>query len=239
MQTHILVVSADALQAKLLRALLASQDYTVTTINDPRAILDTLARQTIDLVVVDVALPWQDGYSLCAQLKRTHSNIGVVLLSDRHATEDLVRAFSHGADDCLMRPYEPAELLARLQGVLRRYRRVERNRYGALIKVGNTSLDLSRLTFRGAQGTEVALAPTEMRILECLMRSAHMVLPRERLIEHVWGYDCESADNRVDVYIRRLRRKIEGDTPGRALIRTIRGAGYVYQGDVPFDGQCA
>lgn len=231
MTTHMLVVDNDPLHTKLLRFLLEDHGYGVSTVADPREVLRAMQQEAVDLVLLAVALPSQDRFSLCAQLKHSHGDIPVVILSERHQPEDLVHGFSQGADDYLIRPYEPAELLARVQAVLRRYRRVERNRYGVLVKVGSTSLDLGRLIFRGVAGQEVVVTPTEMRVLECLMRNAHTVMPRERLIEQTWGYDSESADNRVDVYIRRLRNKLEAQPRDPQLIRTIRGVGYIYEGE--------
>src|SRR6202022_4501263 len=128
------------------------------------------------------------------------------------------------------RPYDPAVLLARIQAVLRRYHRQERHADGVLVTVGGTQLDLGRLTFTTAAGREVLITPTEMRLLECLMRNAHMVITREKLIAQTWGYESENADNRIDVYMRRLRQKIEAHPKESALIRTIRGVGYVYDG---------
>lgn len=233
MKTHILVVDDDPLHCKILSFLLAEHGYEVITIDDGRGAPDALRERDVDLILMEVSLPYQDGYSLCAQLKRLHADTPIILLSTRATTGDLVKGFSQGADDYITRPYEPAELLARVQAVLRRYRRVERNLYGVLVKVGGTALDLGRLSFTAASGHSVLVTPTEMRILECLMRNAHSVISRERLIEQTWGYDSESADNRVDVYIRRLRHKIEAHPKDRNLIRTVRGIGYIYEGDTP------
>jgi DNA-binding response OmpR family regulator len=233
MQTQILVVDDDPLHTKMLTFLLQEHGYAVAVVDDPRAVAEALRRVPADLILTEVALPYQDGFALCAQLKRQHPDTPVVILSDRRETQDLVKGFAQGADDYVGRPYEPAELLARVQAVLRRYRRAERHLYGVLVKVGGTSLDMGRLTFTTPTGHAVLVTPTEMRILECLMRNAHAVIRREQLIEQTWGYDSESADNRVDVYIRRLRHKIEAHPKDRNLIRTIRGVGYVYEGDVP------
>ena len=231
MSMHILVVDDDPLHTKMLDYLLAGQGYAVTLVADPRALPDALRRHPVDLALLATALPYQDGFALCAQLKRAHPDTPVVLVGTGGAIAQLLRGFAQGADDYVARPYEPAELLARVQAVLRRYRRAERNLYGVLVKVGGTSLDIGRLTFTTPTGNAVLVTPTEMRILECLMRNAHQVVTREKLIEQTWGYDSESADNRVDVYIRRLRQKIEAHPKDRHLIRTIRGVGYVYEGD--------
>lgn len=166
----------------------------------------------------------------CKQLKLQHPDIPVVLLSTHETTDDLIKGFDQGADDYLVRPYEPAELLVRIRAVLRRYRRVERSRYGVLVEAGNTSLDLGRLTFRSPSGRTVLVTPTEMRLLECLMGNAETAVSRETLIAQTWAYEADNSDNRVDVYIRRLRHKIEAHPKDRNLIRTIRGVGYVFDG---------
>jgi two-component system response regulator RegX3 len=239
MKTRILVVDDDALHSKFLSFLLNEAGYEARILHDRRAVRRYLAQNAADLILLDVTLPFGSGLGFCMRLRRDYSDIPIILLSTRASTTDLVKGFSQGADDFITRPYEPAELLARVQAVLRRYRRVERNLYGVLVKVGNTALDLGRLSFTAASGHAVLVTPTEMRILECLMRNAHSVISREKLIEQTWGYDSESADNRVDVYIRRLRHKIETHPKDRNLIRTVRGTGYIYEGDLPTEQRSA
>jgi two-component system, OmpR family, response regulator RegX3 len=231
MKTQILVIDDDPLHCKMLSFVLTDAGYEASILGDRRAVNYYLQQNAVDLILLDLSLPFGGGLGLCAQLRRDHSDIPVILLSERVGTADLVKGFNQGADDYVTRPYEPAELLARVQAVLRRYRHVERHLFGALVKVGETSLDLGRLSFTAASGRSVVITPTEMRILECLMRSANAVISREKLIVETWGYDSDSADNRVDVYIRRLRRKIEAHPKDRNLIRTVRGIGYVFQGE--------
>ncbi len=239
MKTRILIVDSDPLRRKFLSFLLSEHGYEAATLSDHRAADPYVKRHVVDFILLDVTLPFGSGLDYCAQLKRDHEDTPIILLSEQVKTEDLVRGFTQGADDFITRPYEPAELLARVQAVLRRYRRLERNLFGVLVRVGATALDLGRLSFTAASGRCVLITPTEMRLLECLMRNAHAVISREKLIEQTWGYDSESADNRVDVYIRRLRHKIEAHPKDRNLIRTIRGVGYIFQGDQhdnPTDG---
>jgi two-component system, OmpR family, response regulator RegX3 len=231
MTTHILIVDDDPLRAKMLTFLLVDAGYAASTLADPRAADCGSGGTAVDLALVDATAPSPDGFALCARLKRRDGETPVIVMGERHTTDDLVRAFAQGADDYVARPYDPAELLARVQAVLRRYRRVERNRFGATVRVGGTSLDLGALAFSGASGCRVAVTPTEMRLLECLMRNANAVISREKLIVETWGYDSGSADNRIDVYIRRLRRKIEAHAKDRDLIRTVRGIGYTFHGD--------
>jgi two-component system response regulator RegX3 len=231
MKTRILIIDDDPLHAKLLSFIINDAGYEASILGDRRAVNHCLQQNTIDLILLDLSLPFGSGLGLCAQLRREYSDIPIILMSERVGTADMIRGFNQGADDYVTRPYEPAELLARAQAVLRRYRHVERHSFGTLVKVGETSLDLGRLCFTAASGNSVVVTPTEMRILECLMRSANTVISRERLIVETWGYESDSADNRVDVYIRRLRRKIEIHPKDRNLIRTVRGIGYVFQGE--------
>lgn len=231
MKTHILIVDDDPLHCKLLSFLFTDTGYEASTLGDHRGIDAFLREHAVDLILLGVTLPSVNGFNLCAQLRRQHSDTPVILLSERGTTNDLVRGFNQGADDYVTKPYEAAELLARVQAVLRRYRRAERNHFGALVKVGATSLDLGRLSFTASSGRAVVITPTEMRILECLMRNANAVIPREKLIEQTWGYDSENADNRIDVHIRRLRHKIEAHPKDRNLIRTVRGVGYSFHGE--------
>lgn len=231
MKTHILIVDEDPLHCKLLSFLLTDAGHEASILGDQRGIDPFLREHAVDLILLGVMLPSVNGFTMCAQLRQAHSDTPIILLSERCTTTDLVRGFNQGADDYVTKPYEAAELLARVQAVLRRYRRVERNHFGALVKVGKTSLDLGRLSFTASSGRAVVITPTEMRILECLMRNANAVIPREKLIEQTWGYDSENADNRIDVHIRRLRHKIEAHPKDRRLIRTVRGVGYAFQGE--------
>lgn len=230
MNTHILIVD-DASRAEPLVVLLGDAGYRVSALADPRAIEPFLRDRTVDLVLLGVARPSLDGVGVCAQLRRAHPDTPVILLSERRATADLVRGFEEGADDYIVEPYEAAELLARVAAVLRCHRRVDRAGAGALLRVGEASLDLGRLSFTTSSGHATMITPTEMRLLECLMRNANAVIPREKLIHETWGYESETGNNRVDVYIRRLRQKIEANPKDRDLIRTVRGVGYVFGGD--------
>src|SRR5260370_26421548 len=121
MQTHILVVDDDPLHTKLSTFMLADAGCTVTVLADPRAVEATLQQQSVDLVLMKASLPYVNGYTLCAQLKRAYSDTPIILLSGYASTEDLVKGFSQGADDFVKHPYDPAVLLARIQSVLPPY----------------------------------------------------------------------------------------------------------------------
>lgn len=239
MGTHVLVIDDDPLNSKLLSFLFADADYAVSTLTDPREVGLFLQRHAVDLILLAVKLPYIDGLSVCAQLRRERSDTPIILMGERSTTADLVRGFNQGADDYVTKPYEAAELLARVQAVLRRYRRVDRAVAGATVKVGKTTLDLGRLSFTAASGRAVVITPTEMRLLECLMRNANAVIPRETLIAQTWEYESDNADNRIDVHIRRLRHKIEAHPKDRNVIRTVRGVGYSFHSDHEVARGCA
>lgn len=229
MQPQILIVDDDLLVCKMLSFLLADSGYDPIVVNDPRTVDATLEQHAIDLILLDVKLPFIDGFAMCTALRRRHSQIPIIFLTARVEQTDKLQGFDQGADDYVSKPFEPNELLARIQAVLRRYQRSESNRFGSIIKAGVTSLNLGELEFIDPTRKPILLTPTEMKLLECLMRNADLVVSRELLIERTWGYDYDGGNNRVDVYIRRLRRKIEVNPFEPQFIHTVRGTGYVYR----------
>ena len=229
MKAHILIVDDDPFLSKMLVFVLTDSGYQASAIPDPDAALRFLDEQSVNLVLLDVMLPRTDGLALCTAIQRRHPEVPVIFLSGRGALSDKVEGFNRGADDYLAKPFEPMELLARIQAVLRRHRRAERNVFGMTIKVGQAALDMQELRFVTPQREPVVLTPTEMAILECLMRNANAVISRETLIVRTWGYDFDGAGNRINVYIGRLRQKIEIDPVDPIYIQTIRGLGYVFR----------
>ncbi|HEY8291131.1 MAG TPA: response regulator transcription factor [Thermomicrobiales bacterium] len=229
MNTHILLVDDDPLISKLLAFLLGEAEYVMTALADPRHVGDFLRDNRIDLFLLDITLPHVDGYAVANALRRAHPDIPIIFLSAHAQVSDKVEGFNQGADDYIVKPFEPAELLARIQAVLRRYRRAERNVSGSVIRAGEACLDFGELQFSAPGRPSALLTPTEMKLLECLMRNANAVITREALIERTWGYDCDEFGNRVDVYIRRVRAKIEPDPGDPTFIHTIRGLGYMFR----------
>ncbi len=229
MSPHLLLLDPDPFMTKMLVFLLQDGGYRTTTLADPRLVGTLLAETAVDLILLDVLLPHIDGLTLCTTLRRDHPDIPVIFLSARGTVGDKVAGFARGADDYVAKPFEPTELIVRIQAVLRRYRRTERNLFGMVVKVDNMTLDLGQLQFSAPGRPAVLLTPTEMKILECLMRNANAFVSRETLIERTWGFDYEGDTNRVEVYIRRLRTKLEEDPNNPVFIRTKRGVGYVFK----------
>jgi two-component system OmpR family response regulator len=173
-----------------------------------------------DAIVLDVMLPGLSGFDVCRALREQEVWSPVLMLTARDAVEDRVSGLDAGADDYLVKPFAIAELLARLRALTRRGS-AERP---AVLEVGDLSLDPARRIVRRA-GTEVQLSAKEFSLLEILMRRPGEVLSRLALIEHAWDFAYETRSNVVDVYVRRLRAKI--DRPfGRDSIETVRGVGY-------------
>jgi DNA-binding response OmpR family regulator len=173
-----------------------------------------------DLVVLDLGLPGLDGIEVCRRL-REDGDVPILILTARTETEDRVKGLDSGADDYLVKPFERDELLARIRALLRR----RPPRGSATLRVGELRLNPdTREVHRGER--EIELTSREFELLEYLMRNQRLVVPRERLLDDVWGYDPTAATNTVDVFVSNLRRKLELGGESR-LLHTKRGAGYV------------
>jgi DNA-binding response OmpR family regulator len=213
----------------MVRAVLADEDYQVETVRTGAEAIAQVRGQATALVLLEKRLPDVDGFTLLGELRARRYTGPVMFVSSVSQVEVIAAAFHHGADDYLVKPFEPSELLARITAIIRR--RYDRNQQalGSILRVGDAELDMRTLTYRSDVTPPTLLTPTESRLLECLMRNVQIVISRETLIERVWGYDFAGETNRVDVYIRRLRAKIEGSRNGRRYLHTVRGVGYVFR----------
>jgi two-component system response regulator RegX3 len=227
---RIVVIDPNTMVGKLLRFVLGQAGYeqVVLARTASEAISAVVGRET-DAVLMEVDLPDGDGYQLCRELRGSRYNGPIIFVSQRQDSKDRVRAFKNGADDFIVEPFDPAELVARVEAVTRRYKQIDHQALGTVLKVGDAELLISELTFRSAGRPPALLTPTEMRILECMMRNHQVTITRDTLIERTWGHEFIGESNRVDVYIRRLREKIERDPAHPEYIHTIRGVGYVFR----------
>lgn len=205
--------------------LLKTQSYSVDSAFDGEEGLAYLAVADYDVIILDVMMPKLDGFAVVERLRRSGSKTPVLMLTAKDALEDKIKGLDLGADDYLVKPFEFAELLARLRAMLRRdNREVLTNR----ITFGQVSLDLAgRQVIKGDQ--LIDLTAKEYEILEFLARNANVVMSRETIREHVWDYDYEGDSNVIDVLIKNIRRKL-GETSTQSIIQTKRGQGYVVQG---------
>jgi DNA-binding response OmpR family regulator len=222
----ILVVDDDPMTGKMLRFLFSEEGYEVHVEPHVKAARAFLNRRGPDLLIMDVMMPGTDGFEFCRQLRAEGFNKPIIFLTARIETADKVSGLHIGADDYLIKPFEPAELVARVQAVLRRASQSGTGLNRSRLRVGGLELNISALEAMLPDGKIAYLTPTEMRFLECLMHHAGRVVTRDMLVEWVWGYDYEGESNRVEVYIRRLRQKLGDDSSSPRYIETLRGSGY-------------
>ncbi len=222
--TKILVVDDDPRLLAMLRRTLTYEGFFVVTAADGKAGLQQIAAQHPDLVVLDWLMPELNGIEVVRALRQHKNPTLILMLTARDAVEDRVRGLEHGADDYLVKPFAPAELLARIRALLRRPGCARE----AKLVYADLSLDpVTRETRRGGRPFE--LTSKEFDLLLYLMRFPRQVLRREQILQQVWGYDL-GDDNVLEVYIGYLRKKTEAGGETR-LIQTVRAVGYVLRED--------
>ena len=220
--TTVLIADDDQKLLKMVRRTLAYEGFQVITATNGLEALARMESGAPDLLVLDWMMPELDGLELLTRLRETDNDIPVLMLTARDAVEDRVTGLNRGADDYLVKPFAPSELLARIQALLRR---AKTDRSEAPLIFADLYLNpVTRQTRRGDRSFE--LTPKEFELFYLLMRHPRQVLVRDRILEEVWGYDFGGEDNVLEVYIGYLRRKTEAGGEPR-LIQTIRGVGYV------------
>jgi two-component system copper resistance phosphate regulon response regulator CusR len=222
---RILLVEDEPQAAGMLALGLREQGYAVDIAADGDQALAATPRISYDLVILDVILPGKDGLSVCRELRRSGHDMPILMLTARDTLQDRVTGIDHGADDYITKPFEYGELLARIRALLRR----RDSAYLEEIHVGDLRVDLrARLVERG--GKPVDLSAKEYAVIEYMALRAGDLVTREDLSEHVWDENFNSFSNLVEVYMLRLRRKIDAGHTLK-LIRTRRGEGYVLSAD--------
>ncbi len=228
---RIVVVEPARLSGRVLEFVLADAGHEVVLIATAAAALGAVIGRETDAVLLsaDLPRPGPDGYDLCKELRGRRYNGPLLFVTPSQAIDDKVRAFTVGADDYLVVPFDPRELLARVEAMVRRCRAADRQGLGTIVRVGDAELSLGDQSFRREGRVPETLTPVELRMLECLMRNQGITIGRETLIERVWGFDFLGDSNRVDVYIRRVRKKVEDNPDQPTYIHTVRGIGYVFR----------
>ncbi len=222
---RILVVDDDVLLRKLVRYVLQEAGYDVAAVDGAAAALRVMEREDVHLIILDVTMPGMNGLEFCRRVRAQRADVPILFLSGQQDVNDTVAGFDAGGDDYLAKPFEPRELLARARALLNRQLWGAASVGGTTLKAGGLTLDLAKLSVQLPDSRVVALSPTEVHLLQYLMANAGRVVTRDLILQAVWGHDFESESNLVDVYIRRLRRKLEAH-PSRRLIETVRGMGY-------------
>lgn len=222
----ILVVDDEPHVLKLVKANLESSGYKVLTATDGEEALQTVERETPDLVVLDLMLPKLDGYTACRRI-REFSSVPIIMLTARSAQMDLIHGFEVGADDYLIKPFSVPELLMRIQAVLRRSQWPEEMIVRRAFKAGPIEIDFAqhRVT---RDGQPVKLTPTEYRLLAYLAVNANRVISHRELLRVVWGPEYGEESEYLRVYMRYLRQKLEPDPANPRYLLTQPAAGYMF-----------
>ena len=222
-QTRILIVEDEAVTRDLIATLLR-KEYAVTPVADAAAALAQLKGGRFDLLVLDLNLPDGDGLALARELG-PRPGPAVIIVTARSDDVDRIVGLELGADDYITKPFNPRELMARIKAVLRRF---ERPLEPSVVNVGDITIDTGAMTLT-VRGTTVPTTATEFRLLDYLARHPGRVFTRDNLLDAVWRDTAFVTPRSVDVYVRRLREKIESDPEQPIYLRTVRGAGYRFE----------
>jgi len=223
-KTSVLVVDDDVNICELIRLYLEKEGYEVLAVHNGKSSLDVFTDSAPNLVILDIMLPGMDGWQVCREIRKI-SNIPIIMLTAKGETFDKVLGLELGADDYIVKPFDPKELVARVKAVLRRYERSDFD----VREVVFPNLVINKSTYVvKLNGKEIDLPPKELELLYFLASNPNKVFTREQLLENVWGYDFYGDSRTVDVHIKRLREKI--DQPGQVWqLKTVWGVGYKFE----------
>jgi two-component system alkaline phosphatase synthesis response regulator PhoP len=228
MDMRVLIVEDEAALATTLRDRLRKEHYAVTVVGDGQSALDVAAREKFDLIVLDVMLPGQSGLTVCRKLRQLGSAMPILMLTAKRQLADKVAGLRTGADDYLTKPFQMAELLARVEALLRRS-----SQNGAPTSLryqfGDVQIDFRR-TEVVRDGQPVVLSAKEFQLLRYFVEHRDTTLSREELLREVWGYGAMPSSRTVDVHVAWLRQKLEKDPKNPQFILTAVGLGYRFAG---------
>ncbi|MDR2253254.1 MAG: response regulator transcription factor [Bifidobacteriaceae bacterium] len=223
MTGRIMVVDDDVALAEMIGIILTSQGYRPEYCTDGSRALASIRQTRPDLVILDLMLPGMDGIEVCRELRK-ESGVPVVMVTAKSETRDIVEGLEAGADDYILKPFTPAELMARIRARLRRRAPGEPTDQERL-RIGDVEIDVPGHEVRKA-GRKVALTPLEFDLLLALASQPWQVFTREMLLRRVWGYKNAADTRLVNVHVQRLRAKIETDPDRPSVVVTVRGVGY-------------
>ena len=217
---RILVVEDNHHLCNALKMNLKHEGYSVDTAYDGQEGQDFAELMPYDLIILDILLPLKDGLEVCRDLRRRRIHTPILLLTARDSVDDRVQGLDCGADDYLVKPFAMRELLARLRALLRRQQPYQ----PGCLEMGGLIMDPGKHTVERDR-QQIDLTPKEYALLEFFLRHPGQVVTRDMIEQHIWNYEFECESNVIDVYVRRLRRKIDDPFPVK-LLTTVRGIGY-------------
>ena len=220
MKSRVLVVDDDPALAEMLTIVLRGEGFDTAVVGDGTRALPAVRELRPDVVLLDLMLPGMNGIDVCRAI-RTESGVPIVMLTAKTDTVDIVLGLESGADDYVVKPFKPKELIARIRA---RVRRTE-TEPAEQLAIGDVSIDVpAHQVVRG--GEQIALTPLEFDLLVALARKPRQVFTREVLLEQVWGYRHAADTRLVNVHVQRLRSKVERDPEHPEVVLTVRGVGY-------------
>jgi two-component system response regulator MtrA len=219
-RARVLVVDDDASLSEMLSIVLRQEGFDSHVVERGDEALDAFHAYRPDVVLLDLMLPGKDGIDVCKEI-RAESGVPIVMLTAKGDTVDVVVGLESGADDYVVKPFKPKELIARIRA---RVRRLDGNTPESLV-IGDLSIDVAGHSVSRA-GVPIGLTPLEFDLLVCLARKPWQVFTREVLLEQVWGYRHAADTRLVNVHVQRLRSKVEHDPENPEIVVTVRGVGY-------------
>jgi DNA-binding response OmpR family regulator len=220
----ILAVEDELLMRRTLQELLQREGYDVTTVGTVAEALGEVNRRAFDLILLDLVLPDGDGLTACKRIRERHRT-PIVILSTKRQLEDRVAGLETGADDYIVKPFEPAEMIARIRAQLRRANELSSSEGPQIIHAGRLTID-GTIQDALIDGRAAGLTHKEFQLLQLLASRAGKAVSRDFLIDQLWSADELGSDKNVAVYIRRIRQKIENDPDQPEILLTVRGFGY-------------
>lgn len=236
-ETQILVVDDDQEIRTLLADFLSNYGYKVSAAADGKEMFAILENENINLIILDLMLPGEDGLSLCKRV-RSDSNIPIIMLTAIGEDTDRIIGLEMGADDYIAKPFNPRELLARMKAILRRFTDVDiqasedARKESSRVTFAGWHLDLATRTLLSPEEMEVTLSAGEFDLLNALIEHPQRVLSRDQLLDFTKNRAAGPFDRSIDVQISRLRHKIEPDPKNPSLIKTVRGGGYLFTPEI-------
>jgi len=222
MTLKVLLIEDEKLIANAVKQVLKKDNYSVDLAFDGQEGLDNALTGQYDVIILDILLPKMDGLAVLRDIRLSHINTPVIMLTAKGETKDKIRGLDYGADDYLAKPFDMDELLARIRALSRRQPEIN---VGGLLSFGNSTLDPTKLVV--SQGDAYAsLTIKEAQILELLIINITLVISKEKMIEKIWGYDSDAVDGNVETQVSLLRKKLR-QIHSNMTIKAIRGTGYV------------
>ena len=220
MTSRILVVDDDTALAEMIGIVLRTEGFETAFCPDGEKAVDIWRTERPDLVLLDLMLPGVDGIEICTRI-RAESGVPIIMLTARTDTADVVKGLESGADDYIVKPFNPKELVARIRTRLRPSAQTA----AEILRIGDLAVDVVAHEVRRGDGS-IALTPLEFELLVALASKPQQVFSREMLLEQVWGYHYKADTRLVNVHVQRLRAKVEQDPDNPKIVTTVRGVGY-------------